>query len=1211
MRYQVRDRIVAPRSGPLDAPELPVGTLAPDPVPHAERPQPIPLVRLLIPIVMVAAIAAMVGLMMLGGGALNPMMLIFPLMMGVSMLAMFAPQSPGDANEQRRVYLRQLGTLRAVAARNAHMQREHSFHLHPDPDTLWSLVGTPRMWARTLEDPETFCVRFGLGTTQLCTPIKITNPPAPEDADPVCAVTLRHVVRAAGYVRNTPVDGSFLDVEHLHLTGPHARDLARSLIAHLVFHHGPDLVGITWTATANDPWQWLGWLPHTITPEDAHLHIHLHDTSTGPASQAMHSAPRTITIDEDGTTAPVAGAVVMEVTDRLTVDAFGHQETVGTPDYLSQAQAELLARRLSGYRRLSGNDAAGSRDFLSQLGLAPIHTLTHEQLWRHRHLPEQLNVPFGTTNDGRALHLDLKESAHGGVGPHGLCIGATGSGKSELLRTLVTALALTHSPEDVQMVLVDFKGGATFLGLDKLPHTSAVITNLSAERTLVERMHDAISGEMNRRQEVLRAAGNIPNVTDYNNRAHQHGHPRLPALLIVVDEFSELLGQHAEFAELFAAVGRLGRSLGIHLLLASQRLDEGRLRGLDSHLSYRIGLKTFSASESRQVLGITDAYHLPATPGAGYLKTDADTVQRFQAAYVSGPCLVPATTDPTTNKPLARIQPFTGLHNRPAPTTHDTTLVATDTTLVDAAVELARQAGQHRNLTAHQVWLPPLPAAIDLPAVFAANDQSAALDTTNPHQLCTTRSLTIPIGIIDRPYEQRQDPLTFDLTADGGHLAICGGPQTGKTTALRTLVTALAVTHPTDLAAIYLIDFSHSLADLADLPHVAGIAHKDQPEKVRRIIDEVSSFIHEPRPGHTLLFIDGWHTITSDFDDTIEQIATLCADGPKAGIHVIITTQRWTIVRPAIRDLMTSRIELKLAEPADSIIDRHAQKRVPSQAPGRGLTPTGEQMLIARTTTQDTTGALSITTAAAQTPVPKLKTLPTTINRADLHPSPTGGLPIGIGGPRLATQHFDPHNHGHLICIGAPRSGRSTLISTLAHSIAEQPRDNARLIILDPRRTHLDTIDPTMIAAYSGTTTSATDTINALVATCTERLPGPDITPAELKSRSWWQGPELYLIIDDADLLPEGTLNPLIHLLPHARDIGLHIIYARKTGGISRALFSGFLSELKDQQPAALILSGDKEEGNIFGVRPSTQPPGRGTLTARGTTIGLIQVAQP
>ena len=182
------------------------------------------------------------------------------------------------------------------------------------------------------------------------------------------------------------------------------------------------------------------------------------------------------------------------------------------------------------------------------------------------------------------------------------------------------------------MVLVDFKGGATFAGMSDMPHVSAVITNLAQELTLVDRMQDALSGEMVRRQELLRDAGNFASIRDYE-RARVAGEKLdpMPSLFIVVDEFSEMLSAKPEFIDLFVAIGRLGRSLGLHLLLASQRLEEGRLRGLESHLSYRVGLRTFSAAESRSVLGVPDAYELPPIPGLGYLKPDQSTLLRFKA----------------------------------------------------------------------------------------------------------------------------------------------------------------------------------------------------------------------------------------------------------------------------------------------------------------------------------------------------------------------------------------------------------------------------------------------------------------------------------------------------------------------------------------------------------------------------------------------------
>ena len=271
-----------------------------------------------------------------------------------------------------------------------------------------------------------------------------------------------------------------------------------------------------------------------------------------------------------------------------------------------------------------------------------------------------------STREGQPVELDIKESAQGGMGPHGLCIGATGSGKSELLRTLVLGLALAQSSEVLNFVLVDFKGGATFLGLDSLNHVSAVITNLEDELPLVDRMYDALHGEMVRRQELLRAAGNYASLRDYE-RDRERGVKLtpLPTLFVVLDEFSELLSAKPDFIDLFVMIGRLGRSLGVHLLLASQRLEEGKLRGLDTHLSYRVGLRTFSAMESRVVLGVPDAYELPSQPGNGYLKFDTTGMTRFKAAYVSGPVSGDAKTIEQRSRVRHQIVPYSASYIAP------------------------------------------------------------------------------------------------------------------------------------------------------------------------------------------------------------------------------------------------------------------------------------------------------------------------------------------------------------------------------------------------------------------------------------------------------------------------------------------------------------------------------------------------------------------
>ncbi|MEU4476436.1 type VII secretion protein EccCa, partial [Micromonospora sp. NPDC023888] len=316
---------------------------------------------------------------------------------------------------------------------------------------------------------------------------------------------------------------------------------------------------------------------------------------------------------------PRGGLSVTVRPDSLRLES-GHGHVYdGTPDRLGPEAAEALARQLAPLRIASGSDddepLLANLDFTDLLNLGDAASVDVSRTWRPRSQSERLRVPIGVGEDGSPVMLDLKEAAQEGMGPHGLCVGATGSGKSELLRTLVLGLAVTHSSETLNFVLADFKGGATFAGMSQMPHVAAVITNLADDLTLVDRMGDSIRGELNRRQEMLRDAGNYANIHDYE-KARAAGAPLqpIPSLVLVIDEFSELLTAMPDFIEMFVQIGRIGRSLGVHLLLASQRLEEGRLRGLETYLSYRIGLRTFSAAESRAAIGVPDAYSLPNVP---------------------------------------------------------------------------------------------------------------------------------------------------------------------------------------------------------------------------------------------------------------------------------------------------------------------------------------------------------------------------------------------------------------------------------------------------------------------------------------------------------------------------------------------------------------------------------------------------------------------
>ncbi|HVU65820.1 MAG TPA: type VII secretion protein EccCa [Ktedonobacteraceae bacterium] len=351
---------------------------------------------------------------------------------------------------------------------------------------------------------------------------------------------------------------------------------------------------------------------------------------------------------------------------------YGGEQLEGLrPDGVSSQFGERIARGLAPLTLVeagSTQDLAQDIRLLDLLAVPSLDTFNpQESAWQARPRADFLRVPLGMQADGRLLTLDLKEAADEGMGPHGLIVGATGSGKSELLRTLVVALAATHDPHLLNFVLIDFKGGASFADFAALPHVAGIVTNLQSDLSLVDRVYSSLLGEQQRRQRLLHEAGNLDNIKQYQLMWQMNpGMEPMPHLLLIADEFAELIASRSDFLDLFVTMGRVGRSLGLHLLFATQRLEEGRIRGLESHLRYRICLRTFSASESRTVLGTTDAYFLPSVPGMGYFKVDADTPELFKTALVSVP-YVPAEVQRSLSSMVRLFTPTGQLQRLPAP----------------------------------------------------------------------------------------------------------------------------------------------------------------------------------------------------------------------------------------------------------------------------------------------------------------------------------------------------------------------------------------------------------------------------------------------------------------------------------------------------------------------------------------------------------------
>jgi S-DNA-T family DNA segregation ATPase FtsK/SpoIIIE len=755
-------------------------------------------------------------------------------------------------------------------------------------------------------------------------------------------------------------------------------------------------------------------------------------------------------------------------------------------------------------------------------------------------------------------------------------------------------------------LIVRFRQGCitrTFLDLARAPHVSTVITNLADEAPLVARMRDALAGEMNRRQRLLRAAGNFVSVAAYA-AARRAGAPltALPALFIIVDEFSELLSQHPDFADVFVAIGRLGRSLGMHLLLASQRLDEGRLRGLEAHLSYRLCLKTLSASESRTVLGTPDAYELPNTPGAGLLRTATGELIGFRAAFVSGPFRARAGVRAVAAPAVRR---FTA--HAAGPVTHagadDTTALPARTVL---HAVLDRLSGQ--GPPAHRVWLPPL-------------DEAPALDTLL-RDTAAAPALTVPIGIIDRPFEQRRTPLTVDLSGAAGNVAVVGAPQSGKSTVLRTLITALAATHDAGRVQFYCLDFGGgALASMRALPHVGAVAGRAEPQLVWRMVAELESIVRsreaaraEPDPdplGDVFLVIDGWAGLRREFEALEEPITALAVQGLSFGVHVVLSASRWGEIRPSLKDQIGTRIELRLGDPADSELDRKQAQRVPHGRPGRGLSSDRLHMMI----------ALSRLDQVAPSPGLTAPPIPLLPNRVDYHlvvgragDEFGAGILLGLEEHRLQPVAVDLGRHRHLLIIGDNECGKTSALRVLCREIVRtKTAAQARLVIVDLRRTLLGVVESEHLGGYAMSPAALGELLPGLLDLLRGRMPPPDVSQAQLRARSWWSGPDLYVVVDDYDLVATPAGNPLsalLEYLPHAADLGLHLIVARRSGGAARALFEPVLVGLRDLGCMGLMMSGRPDEGALFGsVSPAPLPPGRGILVTRPGDEQCVQVA--
>jgi S-DNA-T family DNA segregation ATPase FtsK/SpoIIIE len=850
---------------------------------------------------------------------------------------------------------------------------------------------------------------------------------------------------------------------------------------------------------------------------------------------------------------------------------------------------------------------------------------------------EPLTVPIGIADSGDVLTIGLRRD-----GPHGLVAGTTASGKSELLQTILAGLAATHPPEQLGFVLVDYKGGAAFSDMARLPHALGVVTDLDGR--LAARALLSLNSELRRRERLLGAA-DVPNIAEYERTGAAASRP-LPNLLIVVDELATLVQEVPGFVDALVDVAQRGRSLGVHLLLSTQSPGGVVSPKIQANLNLWICLRVTLPSESQAVIGTDLAAAIPVNAaGRGYVKVGA-RLTGFQAVRVTRPAeasarsrirIVPFLDDRPPDARPWPLAPGVALPCRPGPT--------------EARLLVDRLASEAERLLSPRFpspWAPPLPAVL-LPGELPDEDPQG-------------RRLRALVGLVDEPELQRRTPGWIDFS-DVGTCVVLGAFGSGRTTFLRQVALDLALRYgPGDLH-IYGIDAGDgALAPLARLPHCATVAGVHDAERTTRVGARLCRLVEERR---ALLAVSGaadwaglraeetgagpWIQLLLDdypaFAEVAEtdrmgtlaaQLVTLVRHGPQVGIHVLVAAGRRGDMPSGLFGLFGSRILFRQADSADYDLAGLPRELQPSSfPPGRawmtGAPPREVQMVLpAPDGAFPPPEALDVLASCAGVaperlprpvpPFPSQVALERVLASHGLREPRAGprrlrppgrgqprarrtegmvaaGAPapptvvLGVGGPELEAVGVDLGRAGpHLLIAGPERLGRSTALLTCMGALAAGDRAT-RFVVLAPR--------PSPLRSTPG------GQVVRMATTSIEIAQALDLLESEA-------GPGIVLVADDCESLPQEAAPALSRVLRRGRETGVHGLFAGRPSDLCH-LYEDWVRYLRSQR-TGVLLAPDPADADLFDLRlpsvPVARLPGRGYLVD-GHNLVPLQVAVP